>query len=93
MTRYLALRWLCWAMAWDVLAYCSRNPWRILVALPLFLVSAGCVCLLPVARWEATLTWNLHELWLAVEDGVVRKPPTWLAPRLDPASYEARGRP
>jgi hypothetical protein len=89
--RYLALRWLWWAFIWDMLGYCSRNPWRFFVALPLWLVSTVCIATAAPAIWRQRTYWNIGECWDAIIAGEVRTPPLWLFQRLDATQYAKLG--
>jgi len=90
--RLLALRWLWWAFVWDVGRYCALNPWRFFVALPLWLVGTITVAVSRHEAWDQPLTWNMRQCWDAIEAGDVKRPPEWLARRLDPTTYEALAR-
>lgn len=85
--RRLALRWLWWAFVWDVGRYCALNPWRFFVALPLWIVGTVTVITSHRHTWGAPLAWNIQACWEAIEAGDVKRPPAWLARRLEPTPY------
>lgn len=89
--RVLAIRWLWWALIWDMMRYCIYNPWRIFVALPLALVGILCVAVFDVDIWRERVWWNMCQCWDAVEEGEIKAPPEWLARKLDPIKYHLLG--
>ena len=89
--RHLALKWLWWAFVWDILAYCSLNPWRFFLALPLWTFASICALCLSPTLWRQEVYWNMGECWDAIEAKEVRLPPRWLADRLHPRHYALLG--
>lgn len=89
--RRLALRWLWWAFVWDLARCCTLNPWRFFVALPLWLVGSLAALGCAPSVWREQLWWSLKECWDAIEAGEVKRPPEWLARRLDPKHYRQLG--
>jgi hypothetical protein len=89
--RRLALRWLWWAFVWDIICYCSRNPWRFFLALPLWTAASLFAATLRIGLWRQEVYWNMGECWDAIEAEEVKAPPQWLLARLDPRHYALLG--
>lgn len=85
--RSLSLCWLWWALVWDITRYCTLNPWRFFVLLPLWLTSCILVMIFSPRIWRERLYWNICQCWEAIEAGEIRRPGKWLAKKLDLRNY------